>query len=244
MGSCHLEFWSSLQIPRYNVTKERIELVMIVNEKFTDNFSNRPWATEDAARLKAYFGSCQKPKSNLNASQMRETFKHVPTDIDCLVVFVSSYGQPGRVLGADGGSQLTVAEMLDVVNENEALAGKPCVFILQTCDISSMIAQADGGNNNKDTWTIPSTADNLVVQSLYPGENGLDKHPGHSSFITALCCEMEDNVDKSKDIRHIMTRVIARMKDEIEEEHIRETWPSLMKLLPIQVSMLTKQLFL
>ena len=76
------------------------------------------------------------------------------------------------------------------------------------------------------------------------GKNGLDKHPGHSSFITALCCEMEDNVDKSKDIRHIMTRVIARMKDEIEEEHIRETWPSLMKLLPIQVSMLTKQLFL
>ena len=60
-------------------------------------------------------------------------FFAVPTDIDCLVVFVSSYGQPGRVLGADGGSQLTVAEMLDVVNENEALAGKPCVFILQVC---------------------------------------------------------------------------------------------------------------
>ena len=76
------------------------------------------------------------------------------------------------------------------------------------------------------------------------GTNGLEKNGGHSSFITALCSEMDDNVDKSKDIRHLMTRVIARMKDEIEEENVPEAWRPLMKLLPIQVSMLTKQLFL
>lgn len=177
---------------------------------------------------------------------MQDTFTNLSTDIDCLVVFVSSYGQPGSVLGADGGSRFTVTKMLDMVNEKEALAGKPLVFILQTCDITKHIAQADGVKNNdsKDTWTIPSTADNFVVQSLYPGRQGGDDRDEYSLFISTLCSELKGNANKCNDIRHIMTRVMARMKNKIEADNEPEARRSMMKLLPIQVSTLTKQLFL
>ncbi|KAI0220548.1 hypothetical protein LSAT2_027945 [Lamellibrachia satsuma] len=234
---------SSSQLPKYDVNEDRTKLITIVNSTFNAQLKDRPWAENDAKRLSNCFSNYSQ-HSNKTASEMIDIFKNVSTDIDCLVVFISSYGGPGWILGADGGSKFSVAEMLDLVNKKTELAGKPRVFILQTCNMTTMIAQVDGRNGPAKKVTIPSTADNLVIQSLLPGgwvsddqaASTCKEQEHHSLFVETICSELEGNVEKKNEIKRVMTQVVARMKKELDKEKVKELRQSTMKQLPVQVS--------
>ena len=65
-----------------------------------------------------------------------------------------------------------------------------------------------------------------------------------SLFVETICSELEGDVEKKNEIKRVMTQVLARMKKELDKEKVKELRQSTMKQLPVQVSTLTKQLYL
>ncbi|XP_028410344.1 caspase-3-like [Dendronephthya gigantea] len=179
--------------------------LMVINKKFKQ-FAFRYCADADRKNIKTF---CENAGLTINdtkglktddltADEIEDLFKTISkTDFssyDAFVCFISSHGDPGEILGVDGGS-ITVKEIIRPINRCSSLEGKPKLFFIQSgrgykkhTDISQAKRRvvADSLGFPSITISIPIEADILVAYSSLNGYELYRKASEGSWFITAL----------------------------------------------------------
>lgn len=169
---------------------------------------------------------------------------------DCLVVALMSHGDKGILYAMD---QTYPVDLLweNFLGDNcPTLIGKPKMFFIQACrgdqvdpgvTLTSTGDFVDSGSSQRDqvNFTIPKTADLLVMYSTYDGHYAWRNPDFGSWFIQAICIEFTEN-GKNRDLLTLLTGVSRRVAFNFKSNVPGDVNLDAMKQMPCIVSMLTK----
>jgi len=157
--------------------------------------------------------------------------------IHSCVVVIMTHGDLGKFIGVDG-EELDQDEFFKVITENEALAGKPKIFIIQACRGSKLhhdvvahdgkgqeeqqlpiIAESEVESQRALASRIPIGADVCVIHSTTPGYFSWRNTQRGSWFIQAICEEFSENAHQPwADLMTLAIRVTKKVGTQFKSQ--------------------------
>lgn len=176
-------------------------------------------------------------------SVLEEFSRKEHTENDCILIAILSHGEPGNAYAYDHEYSVDSLTSFFTADKCPSLAGKPKLFIIQTCrgdriDLGAFYQpQSASGTPLHVSTTIPVQADFLCVYSTV-SEYVSYRHPIHGSwYVQTLCEQLRIN-----GTRYDLMNLLIIVNRKVAELDIPINGIFTVKQMPFFTSSLTKSL--
>lgn len=241
----------------YDTTHKKRGIALVFNHKIFYSTTSRPGTDRDRdniSRVLQKLGFEVRIYQDYRYSELydilEKTSKEDHSENDCLVVALMSHGDKGILYAMDQTYPVDLLWENFLGDKCPTLIGKPKLFFIQACRgeqvdpgvTFSRDSVDSGSSRDQVNFTIPKTADLLVMYSTYEGHYAWRNPDFGSWFIQAICMELTEN-GKDRDLLTLLTGVSRRVAYNFKSNVPGDVSLDAMKQMPCIVSMLTKILY-
>ncbi|XP_050098687.1 caspase-like isoform X2 [Anopheles aquasalis] len=243
----------------YSTKNKNRGVAIVINQEKFSTMKSREGSSKDRDDICAVLASLEFEVRVLNdfkrsalIKKLEEIASEDHTHNDCLVVVVMTHGEQGVLFAADAEYKVDRLWECFIGEACPTLLGKPKLFFIQACrgkklDEGVLVRSATDTVDARESpkqhiYTIPTTADLLVMYSTYDGHYSWRNPTNGSWFIQSLCTVLK-SYGREKELLPILTAVSWNVAYNYRSFVPDNAKMDAMKQMPCIVSMLTKAVY-